>query len=437
MSSSPATAFARIPLTEVFAVVPDPRDPRGVRHPLPGILSVESAAVTAGARTLLAIGEWVAHADRETLTRLGIGLSGRVPSESTIRRTLAGVDAVDLDRRLGAWAATRVGQRGGRRVLAVDGKSLRGAATGGTRPHLLAALEHERGVVVGQLAVPDKTSGIAALKDLLEPMDLIGTVVTTDALHCQRDTATWLVGRGADYVMTVKGNQPRLRARLKALPWKDVPGHTAVQAGHGRRVRRTVKAVQVPDWVDWPGAAQVLQIRRSRTVNARRTIEVVYAICSVPMTDAAPRLVASWIQGHWAIDNALHWVRDVVFDEDRHQLRVGSGPHVMATLRNTAIILLRLTGCTSIAAELRHHGRDATRPIELLTEPGSDFAEALEAGDGLQRRAAEVLADCDDEFLRPLRPGDARRLRELLTRLVGGGGATSAAVDDGRAHRDC
>lgn len=140
--------------------------------------------------------------------------------------------------------ATRVGQSGGRRVIAVDGKSMRGAAVGGTRPHLLAALEHERGVVVGQLAVPDKSSEIPALKDLLEPMDLTGTVVTADALHCQRDTAAWLTGRGADYVMTVKGNQPRLRARLKDLPWRDVPGHTAVQTGHGRRVRRTVKAVQ-------------------------------------------------------------------------------------------------------------------------------------------------------------------------------------------------
>ena len=200
-------------------------------------------------------------------------------------------------------------------------------------------------------------------------MDLTGTVVTADALHCQRDTATWLVGRGADYVMTVKGNQPRLRARLKDLPWKDVPGHTSVETGHGRRVRRTVKAVQVPAWVDWPGAAQVLKIRRTRIVNTRKTIEVVYTICSVPMTEAAPRLVAAWIQGHWAIENALHWVRDVVFDEDRHQLRVGNGPHVMATLRNTTLTLLRLTGWTSIAAGLRHHGRDATRPIELLTGP--------------------------------------------------------------------
>lgn len=369
MSSSPTSEFSRIPLTDVFALVPDPRHPRGVRHRLSTILAVAAAAVVSGARTLLAISEWVAHTDRDTLSRLGIGPTDRLPCESTIRRTLAAVDADDLDRRLGAWAGTRVGQVDRRRVIAVDGKTMRGASVGTARPHLMAALEHEHGVVMGQRAVPDKSSEIPAVKDLLEPLDLTGTVVTADALHCQRDTATWLVGRGADYLMTVKGNQPRLRTQLKDLPWKDVPGHTAVQKGHGRRVRRTVKAVQAPAWVDWPGASQVLQLRRTRTLKGRKATEVVYAICSVPMTEAPPHLVATWIQGHWAIENALHWVRDVVFDEDRHQLRVGNGPQVMATLRNTAITLLRLTGWTSIAAGLRHHGRDSARPIQLLTTP--------------------------------------------------------------------
>ena len=84
------------------------------------------------------------------------------------------------------------------------------------------------------------------------------------------------------------------------------------------------------------------------------------------MIAAPPATVATWIQGHWGIENALHWVRDVVFDEDRHQLRTGNGPQVMATLRNTAISLLRLAGHTKIATALRHHGRSTSRPIELL-----------------------------------------------------------------------
>lgn len=366
MSSSLTIGSARIPLVEVFATVPDPRARRGVRHGLPVVLTVAAAAVLAGAKSLLAVGEWVADADRQALSQLGIDPSVVLPSESTIRRTLADLDADDLDARLGGWMATRVRLVGQRRVLAVDGKSLRGASIDGARPHLLSALDHDHGVVLGQRAVAEKSSEIPALKDLLEPMDLIGTVVTADALHCQRETATWLTDRGADYVLTVKGNQPGLRNALKNLPWARVPGHTYRDRRHGRTLTRTVKAVQVPAWVDWPGAAQILQVRRTRIVNGRKQIEVVYAVTSVPMDKAHPRVVAGWIQGHWGIENALHWVRDVVFDEDRHQLRVGSGPHVMATLRNTAISLLRLTGCTSIAAGLRHHARDSARPVELL-----------------------------------------------------------------------
>lgn len=150
------------------------------------------------------------------------------------------------------------------------------------------------------------------------------------------------------------------------MPWAKVPGHSYRDRRHGRQVTRTVKAVQVPAWVDWPGAAQVLRVRRTRIVNGRRRVEVVYAVSSVPMDQAQPRVVAAWIQGHWGIENKLHWVRDVTFDEDRHQLRVGSGPQVMASLRNTGISLLRLAGWTSITAGIRHHARDSRLPINLI-----------------------------------------------------------------------
>ncbi len=366
MSSSPTAAGTRIPLSQVFADVPDPRKPRGVRRGLPVVLTVAVAAVLAGAKSLLAIGEWVSEVDREALTLLGIGAEVRLPTESTIRRTLARLDADDLDARLGAWMATRVVARGGRRVISVDGKTLRGAGRGGIRPHLLAVLDHEHRVVLGQRAVADKGSEIPELKTVLEPMDLAGVVVTADALHCQRDTATWLTSRGADYVLTVKGNQPTVRNAFKKLPWTQVPGHTYRDRRHGRAVTRTVKAVQVPTWIDWPAAAQVLQVRRTRIVKGRKTTEVVYAVSSVPTNQASPGVVASWIQGHWGIENSLHWVRDVDYDEDRHQLRIGAGPQIMATLRNTAISLLRLNGHTSIATSLRHHARDPRRPITLL-----------------------------------------------------------------------
>jgi len=108
----------------------------------------------------------------------------------------------------------------------------------------------------------------------------------------------------------------------------------------------------------------------TRTVTARkngkRHTEVVYAITSMSVTDAAPAQIAGWLRGHWAIENRLHWVRDVTFAEDHSQNRTGSGPHVMATLRNTVIGLLRLAGHTNIADTLGHDARDRHRPIKLL-----------------------------------------------------------------------
>lgn len=366
MSLSPVAGLSRPRLTEMFATVVDPRDPRGIRHPLATILTVAQAAVIAGAESLVGIAEWAGDVDREALCRLGIGPEVVLPSESTIRRTLACLDGDGLDAKIAAWMGVRTGEVAGRRVLAVDGKSLRGAGAGETMPHLLAALCHDTGVVAGQRAVDSKSNEIPALPELLKAFDLTGAVVTADAMHCQRDTAEWITAHGGGYVLTVKSNQPTLRRRLKALPWKHVPAASTVTTGHGRRVRRTIRAVEAPDWVDFPGAAQVLQLRRTRTTGGRTTTEVVYLICSLPMAEAPPEAVAAWTRGHWGIENRLHWVRDVVYDEDRHQLRTGTGPQVMATLRNTAISLLRLAGHTRIAKALRHHTRDPRRPIELI-----------------------------------------------------------------------
>ena len=195
-------------------------------------------------------------------------------------------------------------------------------------------------------------------------------------MHTQRSTAQWIISRGAHYLLTVKDNQPGLKRELGALPWKDVPAVSSVDTGHGRRVRRTVQAVEAPAWIDFPGAAQVIRIRRTRTVNKRgggrrTTTEVAHLICSLPMTDAPPELVASWARGHWAIENRLHWIRDVVFDEDRHQLRTANGPQIMAALRNLAISLIRLAhGATApIAATTRAMARRPRRAIDLITRP--------------------------------------------------------------------
>ena len=251
-------------------------------------------------------------------------------------------------------------------------------------PHLLSALDHATGVVLTQARVADKSNEIPALKELLEPLDLGGAVVSADAMHTQTGTAQWIVGRGGHYVFTVKNNQPGVRRTLKRLPWKDVPSVSSVDSSRGRRVRRTVKAVEAPAWVDFPEAAQVLQVRRTRTTRNRKspgkngkakrtTVEVVYLVCSLPMEQAQPEQVAAWVQGHWGIKNRLRWVRDVVFDEDRHQLRTRNGPEIMAILRNLAIGLIRLVHGpgAGIASTTRSLSRQPKPAIKLITQPST------------------------------------------------------------------
>lgn len=153
---------------------------------------------------------------------------------------------------------------------------------------------------------------------------------------------------------------------MRALPWTDVPAHSSLQTRRGRRARRTIRVLTCPTWIDFPGAVQVAQLRRTLTRAGATSVEVVCLITSADHITAPPATLAGWVQGHWAIENRLHWVRDVTFDEDRSQVRTGHAPQVMATLRNLAISLLRLAGWTGIATALRHHARDPERPLNLI-----------------------------------------------------------------------
>jgi predicted transposase YbfD/YdcC len=336
-----------------------------VRHPVGALIAVAVCAVVAGARGFTAIGEWARDAGGAALERLGLQRGG--VDESTLRRLFARLDADRLDVVLGAWALARTALVADRRVIAVDGKTVRGARGGGSSaPHLVAALAHGSGAVLGQVAVSEKSNEIPAARQLLQLLDLDGTVVTMDALHTQHDTADLVTGSGGDYVLTVKANQKSLYAQLKALPWASMPAVTRTDRGHGRRVTRTIKVVDVPAWVEFGGARQVAQLRRTVTRKGRRTVEIVYLITSADARDAPPAILAAWVQSHWEIENRLHWVRDVTFDEDRSQIRTGNAPRIMAALRNTVITLLRLDGHQNVATALRHHARNTDRPINLL-----------------------------------------------------------------------
>lgn len=364
MPSSPIPAARSQYLLDLLAQVPDPRKKRGRRHPLAGLLAVGIAAVIAGSKSFAAIGQWAADAGPEVLAVLGAARG--VADESTFRRAFALVSADVLDQVLGGWLWTRAAQAGGRLVIAVDGKAVRGAkGKDGKAPHLVAALAHGIGAVLGQVGVDGKSNEIPAVRELLKAFaDLAGAVLTLDALHAQHDTARAVLERGADYVMTVKANMPTLYRQLKKLPWAAVPSVSSVSTDHGRRARRTIKVAFAPAWIGFAGAAQVAQLRRTVVRKGKKTVEVVYLITSD--RTASPETLADWVRNHWHIENKLHWVRDVTYQEDKSLVRTGNAPRVMATLRSLAISILRLDGQSNIAAANRHHARHPQRTLKLL-----------------------------------------------------------------------
>ena len=204
MTSSSMTAARSQYLLDLLAQVPDPRKRRGRRHALAALLAVGIAAVIAGSRSFAAIGQWAADAGPEVLA--GLGAARGPAEESTFRRAFALVSPDVLDRVLGAWLHTRAVQAGGRLVIAIDGKTVRGAkGKDGRAPHLVAALAHGIGAVLGQAAVDARSNEIPAVRELLKAFtDLAGAVLTIDAMHTQQDTAQVILGQGADYVMTVE-----------------------------------------------------------------------------------------------------------------------------------------------------------------------------------------------------------------------------------------
>jgi len=239
----------------------------------------------------------------------------------------------------------------------------------GTQVHLLAAMTGA-GLVTAQREVDSKTNEITVFRPMLAPLDLADTVVTFDALHSQTAHARFMVeDKKAHYIAVIKGNQPRLHQHLKRLPWRDVPLLDKTRATqHGRDEIRRVKTATVTRGLDFPHAAQAVQIVRHRRIvtTGKVTLEPVYAVTDLTAEQADAAEIAHHVREHWGIENKIHHVRDTTFAEDASRVRTGTAPRAMAALRNLAIGALRLTGCDNIAAGLRKHGRDAARPLATL-----------------------------------------------------------------------
>jgi hypothetical protein len=312
-------------LLDVLAQVPDPRNRQGRRFTLVFLLAVAVACVLAGAASFREIGDHAADLPQPLLARLGgkrhpLRQAIIAPSEKRIRTLVQDLDAARLDELTGNWL--RALPDAGRlenllTAIAIDGKWLRGIGDG-QQVKLFVAMLHEDKAVIAQHRIPEDTNEITQVRQLLDPVDLENTVVTGDAAHAQHETAAYIAGpeedggRGSDYFLVAKGNQPGLQRAIYDAIQQECPrgpDHAELDYGHGRIIKRSIWVTDAGD-LDFPHAAQVIHIRRDGYDAAGTLIskEIVHAVTSLAAERAAPADLAKIACGHWGIES-VHWLR--------------------------------------------------------------------------------------------------------------------------------
>jgi len=388
----PATPLTFATLHTRFATLPDPRRAQGRRFPLAALLTLAVAAILANHLSVLAIAEWGAAQCDDIRRALGF-TNGVMPHQTTLHRLFARLDAhllaATLTHLLSAPPCTASTPERGQGGVAVDGKAHRGRLAGSplvTCPiHMLSAVCHDTGLVLAQVpvtATDDKAAAeLTTALALIARLDWHGRVLTGDALYCQRQVCQQVVDAGGDYLVLVKANQPALLHDLAtlfahranralnaaSLPALDMREVVPKDRGHGREEQRTlIASTDLNDYLDWPAVAQVFTVERVWQERGVTRCAVKYGITSLPPTVADAARLLTLKREHWRIENGLHHVKDVTLGEDASMIRRGQGPNVMAILRDTALNLLRASGCRTIAAHLRHHCRHPDALFALL-----------------------------------------------------------------------
>ena len=334
-----------------FADLPDPRTGNARRHNLLDVLTIALTATICGAESCVDFADFAR--DREALFRDFLELPGGLPSHDTFSRLFRLLDPVAFAACL-AQFVDNLGEAGAG-VVAIDGKTMRRSfdrAAKRSALHVVTAFATDTRMVIGQVAAGDKESEIIAARTLLGLLDLNGVLVTGDALHCQGGTAKLIQERGGEWLFTLKANRPVQQA--EAAAWFADPAarpdaeHTTTDADHGRiEVRRHVVSHAVdwmlsdrrhPDEARLPGLGMIGMVEATTTRDGQTSTDRRYHVSSAPMD--AERFAAA-VRGHWRIENSLHWVLDVAFDEDRARNRRDHGPENLATLRKLALNVLR------------------------------------------------------------------------------------------------
>jgi len=328
-----------------FADLRDPRVERTREHLLEEILLITIAAILSGANGWNEIEDY-AHS-KHAWFKSFLTLPGGIPSHDTFNRVFSALDPEELEKGFVAWVSSLARLTAGE-VVAIDGKVLRGTQESGKKAivHMVSAWANTNCLVLGQRRVDEKSNEITAIPKLLDALELSGTVVTIDAMGCQRAIAEKIVAKKADYILAVKENQGHLLEEIKDSFQMLAADAVAeeIDYGHGRVEQRTCSAIadlslvdKAAEWASLQGLVRI-QSQRFHKATGKTERQIRYYITSIK-PDAA-RLNRS-IRQHWGIENKLHWVLDVGFSEDLDRKRAGHAAQNFSVLNRIALNLLK------------------------------------------------------------------------------------------------
>ena len=341
-----------------FSSIKDPRVNRQKKHQLQDIFFISLCAMICGADNWVAIEEF-GLAKEEWFTEL-LGLKHGIPSHDTFGEVYAAIDTDQFSDCFSRWVADLARLTEGE-VIAIDGKCLRRSVDKASKKaaiYMVSAWAQQNNLVLGQVKVDDKSNEITALPKLLSRLDIAGAVVTVDAMGCQKKLAEQIKRQGGDYVLSLKGNQGSLHDDVKTFFTSSLsPAAASVSydGEHGRIETRTIRATADIAWLqerhDWKGLQSIIAVTAKREIGDKVSEETRYFISSLNAND--PKRLERVVRAHWAIENNLHWVLDIAFDEDSNRTRKGHSAANLAVIRHIALNLIKAEKTSKVGVKIK------------------------------------------------------------------------------------
>jgi predicted transposase YbfD/YdcC len=376
-----------------FEQVQDGRHKRGVRYSVALILTLILLGKVAGMTTPAAIAEWVRL--RASWLRQVLPITRKTfPCAATYSNVLRAVDAEQLNQvimqALARVAASKqCGDEPSRLAgqaerekhvhVALDGKTLRGTLgheqSDQVKMHQLGLYETKTGLLLKEQVTGEKQNELSIVAQFLTPLWVKGRILSADALHTQHVFCASVTRWDGDYVLIAKGNQPILRDDLRLffseppVDCRDWRTARTVDKGHGRlEVRELVVSTELTDFLggQWAGVAQAFQLTRTVHEDGKTRTEVVYGLTSLSPAHASAQRLLELVRDHWAIENRLHWRRDVTLREDHCQVRKGDAPRVLAVLNSFLLALLDFLGVSNVPKQMRFFDAQPFQALRLL-----------------------------------------------------------------------